>query len=168
MSLITPDFGLLFWMVVVFAILFAILAKVGFPVITGMVRKRQDRINDSIRLAKEAEDKVKALASEHERMIEETRREQARMLKEAAASRDATVAQAKDLAQAEADKILSDARAQIDAEKEAALRDIRRQVAVLSIEVTQKVLRERLSQDSAQTALIDRMVDEAERNESKS
>lgn len=168
MSLVTPDFGLLFWMVVVFAILFVILAKVGFPVITGMVSKRQARINDSIRLAKEAEDKVKALAAEHDRMIEETRREQSRMLKEAAASRDATVAQAKDLARAEADKILSDARAQIDAEKEAALRDIRRQVAVLSIEVTQKVLRERLSQGGEQTALIDRMVEEAERNEPKS
>lgn len=168
MSLVTPDFGLLFWMVVVFAILLAILAKLGFPVITGMVGKRQDRINDSIRLAREAERRVKELSAEHERMIEDARKEQARILREAAAARDATVGQARERARKEADKILADARAEIASEKEAALHDIRRQAAVLSVEVAEKVLRDRLSRDDAQLALIDRLVEEAERNQSES
>lgn len=168
MSLVTPDFGLLFWMVVVFAILLAILAKLGFPVITGMVGKRQDRINDSIRLAREAERRVKELSAEHERMIEDARKEQARILREAVAARDATVGQARERARKEADKILADARAEIASEKEAALHDIRRQAAVLSVEVAEKVLRDRLSRDDAQLALIDRLVEEAERNQSES
>ena len=89
MSLITPDFGLLFWMTLIFAIVFFILAKFGFPVITKMVRGRQERIETSIRQAKEIEARVEEMAREHAGMLEETRREQARILREAtkAASR---------------------------------------------------------------------------------
>lgn len=168
MSLVTPDFGLLFWMVIVFAILFLILAKVGFPIITGMVDKRQERIGNSIRLAKEAEDKVKELAAEHDRMVEDARKEQARIMKEAAAARDAAVAQAQERAGKEADRILAAARAEIASEKEAALRDIRRQAAMLSVEVAEKVLRDRLSSEESQLDLIEKLVGEAERNSTQS
>lgn len=160
MSLITPDFGLLFWMTLIFVILFFILAKVGFPVITGMVSQRQDRINDSIRLAKEAEERVRELSSEQTRMIEEARKEQAVILRDAASARDAMVSRAQEQAREEAAKIIEQARIQIAAEKEAALRDIRREVAELSVSIAEQVVRKDLSDNEAQMALIDRLMDE--------
>ena len=110
MSLITPDFGLLVWMTLIFGIVFFVLAKWGFPMITGSVEKRAQRIGDSIKAAKEAEEKLRNLAEEQSRMIEETRQEQSRILKEAAASRDNIVEQAKVQAREEASRILADRR----------------------------------------------------------
>ena len=160
MSLITPDFGLLVWMTLIFGIVFFVLAKWGFPMITGSVEKRAARIGDSIKAAKEAEEKLRNLAEEQSRMIEETRQEQSRILKEAAASRDSIVEQAKDQARAEASRILDQARTQIAAEKESALRDVRKEVALLSVSVAEKVLKASLSDGAEQSALVDRLVDE--------
>lgn len=160
MSLITPDFGLLFWMTLIFAILFFVLAKFGFPAITGMVDKRSERINESLCKAREAERRLEQLSEQQTRMIEETRAEQGRILKEASQAKDALVAQARQQAQDDAAKILEQARTQIAAEKESALRDIRAQVASLSVDVAEKILRERLSSEQVQMDLITRMVDE--------
>ena len=160
MSLITPDFGLLVWMTLIFGIVFFVLAKWGFPMITGSVEKRAARIGDSIKAAKEAEEKLRNLAEEQSRMIEETRQEQSRILKEASASRDSIVEQAKDQARAEASRILDQARIQIAAEKESALRDVRKEVALLSVSVAEKVLKKSLSDVDAQSGLVDRLVDE--------
>lgn len=161
MSLITPDFGLLVWMTLIFGIVFFVLAKWGFPMITGSVEKRAARIGDSIKAAKEAEEKLRNLAEEQSRMIEETRQEQSRILKEAAASRDSIVEQAKVQAREEASRILDQARTQIAAEKESALRDVRKEVALLSVSVAEKVLKKSLSDADGQSALVDRLVDEA-------
>lgn len=160
MSLITPDFGLLVWMTLIFGIVFFVLAKWGFPMITGSVEKRAARIGDSIKAAKEAEEKLRNLAEEQSRMIEETRQEQSRILKEAAASRDNIVEQAKVQAREEASHILDQARTQIAAEKESALRDVRKEVALLSVSVAEKVLKASLSDGAEQSALVDRLVDE--------
>lgn len=160
MSLITPDFGLLVWMTLIFGIVFFVLAKWGFPMITGSVEKRAQRINDSIKAAKEAEEKLRNLAEEQSRMIEETRQEQSRILKEAAASRDNIVEQAKVQAREEASRILDQARTQIATEKESALRDVRKEVALLSVSVAEKVLKASLSDGAEQSALVDRLVDE--------
>ena len=160
MSLITPDFGLLVWMTLIFGIVFFVLAKWGFPMITGSVEKRAARIGDSIKAAKEAEEKLRNLAEEQSRMIEETRQEQNRILKEAAASRDSIVEQAKVQAREEASRILDQARTQIAAEKESALRDVRKEVALLSVSVAEKVLKKSLSDADGQSALVDRLVDE--------
>lgn len=160
MSLITPDFGLLVWMTLIFGIVFFVLAKWGFPMITGSVEKRAARIGESIKAAKEAEERLRNLAEEQSRMIEETRQEQSRILKEAAASRDNIVEQAKVQAREEASRILDQARTQIAAEKESALRDVRKEVALLSVSVAEKVLKKSLSDADGQSALVDRLVDE--------
>ena len=160
MSLITPDFGLLVWMTLIFGIVFFVLAKWGFPMITCSVEKRAQRIGESIKAAKEAEEKLRNLAEEQSRMIEETRQEQSRILKEAAASRDNIVEQAKVQAREEASRILDQARTQIAAEKESALRDVRKEVALLSVSVAEKVLKASLSDGAEQSALVDRLVDE--------
>lgn len=147
-------------MTLIFGIVFFILAKWGFPMITDSVQKRADRINASIKAAKEAEEKLRNLAAEQSEMIEEARKEQARILKEAAASRDMIVEQAKVQAQDEATKIIDHARTQIAADKESALRDIRKEVALLSVSVAEKVLKKDLEDSGSQTELVNRLVDE--------
>ena len=160
MSLITPDFGLIVWMTLIFGIVFFVLAKWGFPMITGSVEKRAARINDSIKAAKEAEEKLRGLAEEQSRMIEEARQEQSRILKAAAASRDSIVEQAKEQARDEAARILAQARTQIAAEKESALRDVRKEVALLSVGIAGKVLKKTLSDSGEQADLARRLMDE--------
>ncbi len=160
MSLVTPDFGLLFWMTLIFAIVFFVLAKWGFPAITGMVDKRAERIEESISKAHEAEKMLAEMTERQARMLDETRAEQARILREAAQARDAVVGQAKQQAQEEASKLLVHARTQIAAEKESALMDIRSQVAAMSVDVAERILREKLSDSKTQMDLITRMVDE--------
>ena len=160
MSLVTPDFGLLFWMTLIFAIVFFVLAKWGFPAITGMVEKRAERIDESISKAREAERQFALMEERQAAMIGETRAEQSRILKEAVQARDAIVVQARQQAQDEAVKLLEHARTQIAAEKESALMDIRTQVAALSVDVAEKILRDKLSDEETQMKLINRMVDE--------
>lgn len=160
MSLITPDFGLIFWMTLIFAIVFFILAKFGFPIITGMVEKRNERITQSLQLAKEAEKRLDEIAVQQANLLEETRAEQNRLIQEAAHSRDTIIAQAHEQAQAEADKVMEHAREQIASDREAALNDIRAQVAAFSMEVAEKVIRKNLSEDAAQVELINSLVDE--------
>ena len=160
MSLITPEFGLLFWMTVIFGIVFFLLAKFGFPVITDMVHKRQERIDRSIQDAREIESRLAGMMAEHAQMLEDARKEQTAILKDAADTRNQMIADAKAQAREEADKILAEARTEIEAEKEAALRDVRKEVALLSVSIAEKILRKELSDETAQREFIDKMVEE--------
>lgn len=160
MNLMLPDSGLLFWMTIIFAVVFFILAKFGFPVITGMVEKRTKRIDDAIGAAREAETRLRSLAQEQERIIAEAQAEHGRILKEAAEEREKMIVAAQDQARAEAGKILEEAREKIQEEKEAALRDIRREVAVLSVAIAEKVVRKELSTTEGQKEMVDRIFDE--------
>lgn len=160
MNLMLPDSGLLFWMTIIFAIVFFVLAKFGFPIITGMVEKRNKRIADSLEAARIAEDAIAHLTEEQERIISETRASQAKLLQEAAAERDKMIAQAQDKAREEAQKIMDDARVRIQEEKEAAVREVRQEVAKLSIAIAEKVIRKELCTDDAQKALVDKLLNE--------
>ena len=160
MNLLLPESGLLFWMTIIFAIVFFLLAKFGFPIITGMVEERNQRINDSLEAARVAEEAIAHLTQEKERILEETRQEQSRLMKEAALERERVLEQAQVQAKEEAEKILSAATAKIQEEKEAAMKELRNEVAVISLAVAEKVLRKELANDTAQTELIDRLVDQ--------
>lgn len=160
MNLMLPDSGLLFWMTIIFAIVFFVLAKFGFPIITGMVEKRNKRIADSLEAARIAEDAIAHLTEEQERIISETRASQAKLLQEAAAERDKMIALAQDKAREEAQKIMDEARVRIQEEKEAALTEVRQEVAKLSIAIAEKVVRKELSSDASQKALVDKLLDE--------
>jgi len=168
MSLVTPDFGLLFWMVVIFGIVFFLLAKFGFPVITDMVDQRSAKIAKSLKDADEIEARMAAWKVEQAQMLEQTRREQSAILKEATETKAKIVADAKAQAKQEADKLLAEAKLQIAAEKESALRDVRKEIALLSVEVAEKVLRYELSDEGNQRAFIDKLVDEAGQAELRS
>ena len=168
MQLITPDAGLLFWMVVIFGLVFFLLAKFGFPIITGMVEKRNTTIEKSLKDAREIEARMGQMVEEHARMLDEARKEQAQILREATDTRNKILATAKDEAREEAAKILAEARTEIEAEKEAALRDVRKEVAVLSVSIAEKILRKELSEDKEQREYIDRMVEETVREQAQS
>jgi F-type H+-transporting ATPase subunit b len=159
MDLMIPDSGLLFWMTIIFAIVFFILAKFGFPIITGMVEKRTQRINDSLEAARIAEEALANLKQEQERLVTETRAEQAKLMQEAAAERDRMIVQAQEQARAEAQKIMDDARIRINEEKEAAMKEVRNEVAKVSLAIAEKVVRKELSSDQSQKELIDSLVD---------
>ena len=159
MDLMIPDSGLLFWMTIIFAIVFFILAKFGFPIISGMVEKRSKRISDALEAARIAEDALVNLHQEQEKLLSETRAEQARLMQEAAAERDRMIAQAQDQARAQAQKIMDDARVRITEEKEAAMKEIRNEVAKVSLAIAEKVVRKELSSDASQQQLIDELVD---------
>lgn len=160
MSLITPDFGLLFWMAIVFLVVLGILWKFGFPVIVNMVNNRKAYIDESLRKAHEANEKLANIKAESEVLLQEAREKQAQILKEAAATRDAIVQKAQDKAHEEGNRLLSEAKIEIENQKRAAISDIRKQVATLSVEIAEKILREKLSSDKTQMDLIDRMLDE--------
>ena len=160
MDLMLPDTGLLFWMTVIFGLVLFILAKFGFPLITGMVDKRNKRINDALEAARTAEETIAHLKEEQDRIVAETRAEQARLMQEAAAERDRMIAKAQDQAKAEAQKILEDAKVRINQEKEMAMKDLRNEVAKMSIAIAEKVVRKDLASDAAQKELVDKLVDE--------
>ncbi len=159
-SILSPDLGLLFWMLLAFVIVFLVLKKYGFPVIIKMVEDRKNFIDESLRNAREANEKLANIQSESEALLKQAREQQAQILKEAMATRDNIIKEAREKAQAEGLKILDEAKAQISAEKENALRDIRSTVADLSVQIAEKVMRRQLDQDAEQEKFIERMLDE--------
>lgn len=160
MDLLIPDSGLLFWMTVVFLIVFVILRKAGFGAIVKMVTERKSFIDESLKKAHEANEKLANIQKEGESILQQAREQQAIILKEAAETRDAIVEKAQDKAREEGARLLSEAKAQIETEKQNAIRDIRQQVAELSVQVAEKVLKQKLSSDKEQMDMINRLLDE--------
>lgn len=163
-SILTPDLGLLFWMALAFLVVFLVLWKYALPSIITSVIKRASFINDSLRKAHEASDRLVNIKQEGEAILQEAREKQGAILQEAAAARDAIIEKAQDKAREESARMLAEARAQIESEKQNAIRDIRSQVAELSVQIAEKVVRERLSDDANQMQLIDKLLDEIPAN----
>lgn len=159
-SILTPDFGLLCWMLLSFLIVFFLMVKFGFPVITKMVEERKNYIDESLQKAHEANERLAGIQQESERILNEARARQSEILSQAKATGDSIVREAREKAQNEGAKLLLDAKAQIAAEKENALRDIRQTVAELSISIAEKVVRQRLSNDAEQQKFVEQMLDE--------
>jgi len=158
-SILTPDIGLLFWLMLAFLVVFFILAKYGFPAITNMVDERNKFIDESLRKAHEAQERLANIEKEADTILQDAREKQAQLLKEATETRDAIVGKAQEKAREEGARLLSEAKAEIEAEKQNAIRGIRAQVAELSVQVAEKVLRQNLSSDANQMNLIDRLLD---------
>ena len=165
MDLLIPSTGLLFWMSLTFFVVLFILWKFGFPVITTMVQERKAFIDESLRKAHEANERLANIQKEGESILQEAREKQAQILKEAAETREAIVEQAQEKARQEGARLMEDARVAIEQEKKAAIADIRKQVATLSVEIAEKVLRSNLKDDAKQMALIDRMLDDVSSKE---
>ena len=160
MSFVTPDSGLLIWMTIIFGIVFFILAKYGFPVITKMVRERTETINKSLKMAEEARKELADLNKEQNELILQAKNEQAKVIEDATKMKLSIIEQAKVQAQEEAAKILERARLEISAEKESALQDIRKEVAMLSMNVSEKILRSDFTSEEVQKRYVDKVMEE--------
>lgn len=147
-------------MTIVFLVVLFILWRYGFPVIVKMVDERKAFIDESLKKAHEANERLANIQKEGESILQEAREKQAQILKEAAETRDAIVEKAQDKARSEGARLLDEAKAAIDQEKKAAIADIRQQVATLSVEIAEKVLKANLKDDKSQMDLIDRMLDD--------
>ena len=159
-SILTPDLGLLFWMLLAFLVVFFVLAKYGFPAIIGMVDERKKYIDESLRKAHEASERLANIKEEGEAILQEAREKQAQILKEASETRDSIIGNAQTKAREEGARLLSEAKAEIEAEKQNAIRDIRTQVAQLSVQIAEKVVRQQLSTDARQMDLINKLLDD--------
>ena len=159
MDLLIPNSGLLFWMTLVFLIVAFIVIKFGFPVIINMVNERKEYIDESLRKAHDANEKLSNIQKEGESVMQQAREQQALLLKEATATCDAIVGKAQDKAHEESARIIAEAKLEIAAEKQNAFKDIRRQVAELSVKVAEKILRDQLSSDEKQMELIGKLLD---------
>lgn len=160
MSLLTPDSGLLFWMLISFGIVVFVLAKFGFPVILKMVEERKEFIEDALLKAEKARTELDSVKAEAELILDKARKEHQQIMNEASQLREVLIQEAKTKAIGEADKIIENARLQIQNEKDDAIRDIRKQVAALSVDIAEKVLRSKLDKKDEQLGMIQRLIDE--------
>ena len=164
MSLLTPDPGLLFWMLLCFGVVFFVLAKFGWPIIVKMVDERKAYIDQALESAKQANERLQGIKEEGEKILIEARTQQAQILKEAGEMRSKIVNEAKEQAHIEAGKIMNEAKSTIEKEKESAMKDIHNQIAILSIDIAEKVLRKNLENRSAQIELVDKLIKETQQN----
>ena len=162
MGLLQPEAGVLFWMTLAFAVVFIVLARYGFPVIVRAIEERKAYIDRSLEEARAAERKLRELDAEGQAVRAAAERERGRILREAAETLDALLAEARRKADEEGARIVAAAREKAEGEREAILQDARHQVALLSIAITEKMLRERLDDEASQTRLAEKMLDEME------
>lgn len=165
MSLLIPDFGLLFWMVIVFAIVFVLLARFGFPVITRAVEKRSDYINSSLDAAEKANRKLASIEMEADRLKAQARQKHSTIVRDAIVEREGIVREAHEKAAAERERQLAATRRQIEIQKVKAMEGINAQVASMAIEIAEKILRDQLDDPARQHALAVKMLEEMEEME---
>ena len=159
MQLLTPSLGLLFWTLLAFLIVFFVLKKFAWGPILSSLNQREKTIADSLESAQRMKAEMAQLKNENEELMQRAREERSAMLKEAKETRDKMVNDAREQARLEANKIIAEAQQAINAQKMAAITDVKNQVGKLVIEVTEKVLRKELSSPEAQEAHIKGLVD---------
>ncbi len=164
MGIISPDIGTIFWMVFGFSIVFFILKKFGWSIILKTLKEREQSIDEALKSADKAREEMAILRADHEALLKEARAERDSLIAEARQIRADLIEKAKDDAVIEADKVLESARKEIENEKRSALSDIKAQVADLSIDIAEKILRKELSEDAKHQALIKEMLDEMKLN----
>lgn len=164
MELVTPGIGLIFWMTTTFLIVFFLLKKFAWGPILGMIKDREKSIEDALQKAEIAKEDMKLFQKENEKLMNQAKAERDVMLKEARELRESTINEAKQKASSEAERIMTAARAEIQNEKNQAINDIKNQVAVLSVEIAEKIIKSELSSDQKQKALVDNLLSEIKLN----
>lgn len=164
MELLLPGVGLIFWTLIAFIIVFLILKKFAWKPILKSLNDREQTIANSLQSAQRVKAEMAQLKSENEELMAKAREERGAMLKEARETKDRIVNEAKEQAKIEASKIMAETQQAIQAQKMAAITEVKNQVGKLVIEVTEKVLRRELSSKEAQETHIKSMVDEVKLN----
>lgn len=160
MELVTPDFGLIFWMVISFSLVLFILAKFAWKPIMNALDERNKSISEALQAAERAKQEVANLTVDNERILAEARNERDRIIKEAREIKESIISEAKDKATTEAERLIVIARESIQNEKMAAITDLKNQVANISVNIAERLIREKLSDDAKSTALVNDLMKE--------
>lgn len=158
MQLLTPGVGLILWQLIVFLLLFFLLAKLAWKPILNSLKERELSIQNALDTAEKARLEMSQLRADNEKLLKEAREERDRMLREAREASNRLKEEAQGDAKKAADRIIDDARVAINIEKQAALKEVRIQVAMFSLQVAEKLMKTKLSDDKAQKELVDNYI----------
>lgn len=164
MELFTPDYGLIFWMFIAFGVLFLVLWNFAWPMILKSVDERADLIDKGVEYAQEAKIQLDNARSEAEEYLNTARKEQAQILRDADKMKTQIIEQARVAAQAEAQKVMDNAKLQIQQQQKEAQQQFRNQVSEFAIQIAGKIVQNQMKQDQAQDRLVNSMLDEIEKN----
>lgn len=154
MELVTPNIGLIFWSVLTFSIVFIILSQTAWKPIVQALKEREKSITDALSSAAKAKEDLLTLQAGNEKLVQEARLEREKMLRDAKTTADKMIADAAEKANAEKNRIVLEAQEAIRNEKNAALADVKKQVADLSLDIAEKVMRKQLENKSSQIELV--------------
>jgi F-type H+-transporting ATPase subunit b len=155
MEFLTPGTGLLFWQIVIFVGLFFLLKAYAWKPILASLKEREESIQQALDAAEKAKMEMASLKSDNEKLLKESREERDRILREARDAANRLHDEAQVNAKKNADKIIEDAKAVIQIEKQAAMRDVKAQVAMFSLEISEKLIKKNLTEDKQQKELVD-------------
>jgi F-type H+-transporting ATPase subunit b len=164
MELVKPAIGLIFWMTLTFVIVLFLLKKFAWKPILNIIKEREVSIAQALESAEQAKREMKNLKAGNEKLLQEARMERDKIIKEASEIRETMLNDAKGKAKVEADKIISSARETINNEKNAAIAELKNQVATLSIEIAEKILKSELSNEDKQKALVSTLLQDVKLN----
>jgi F-type H+-transporting ATPase subunit b len=164
MDLLTPSFGLIIWTLLAFLIVFFILKSKAWPAITKGLKEREQGIADALSTAEKVKAEMAEMKSEHEALLAQAREERAQILKEARETKEKIINESKEAAKAEANKIMAESLAAIEAQKMAAVTDVKNQIGKMVVEVSEKILRRELNNKPDQEAHIKGLVNEVKLN----
>ncbi|GAB4446199.1 MAG: F0F1 ATP synthase subunit B [Bacteroidales bacterium] len=158
MPLVTPGIGLIFWMLIAFSILLFILGKFAWKPILKMLHDREESIEKALQAAEEAKLEMQKLQANNEQIVAEARKQADTIIKEAREIKEKMISDAKNAASIEADKVMKNAKAAIESEKNQALNEIRNQIAEFSVLIAEKIIRKELSNENKQKEYIDSLL----------
>ncbi len=164
MDLVTPGIGLIFWTTLFFLILLFVLGKFAWPAILTAIRARNESIKQALDSAERAKKEMAKLQADNEKVLAEAKAERDAMMKEAKQMKEKLIADAKEQAGKEAKKLVANAREAIQAEKKAAINDLKSQVANLSLDIAEKILKTKLEDSKVQKELVTKLINEADLN----
>lgn len=164
MELVTPEFGTVFWMSLSFLMILFILKKFAWKPILSALKERETSIDNALRSADKAREEMEHLKADNEKIIKEAKNERDNLLKDARLVKDMIISEAKEKAITETEKIIEDARVKIESEKDAALDEIKNQIAIFSIEIAEKILKKKLESTKDQKDMINDLLDEIKLN----
>ncbi len=158
MNLITPDPGLLFWMLITFGIVLYILGKYAWKPILKALGERENAITEALDQAEEAKKQMASMQAENEKLLAQARSEREAILREAKEMKESIIAQAKTSADSEGKKMIAHAKENIEREKTAAINDLKNQVASYSIEIAERLVRKKLESNKEQEELVNKAI----------
>ncbi|MGC8865757.1 MAG: F0F1 ATP synthase subunit B [Bacteroidales bacterium] len=162
MELVKPDVGLIFWMTLSFGILLYVLSRFAWPVIMNALRQREQRITEALESAARAREEMQKLKAENEALLQQAREERDALLANARKTAEKIVEESRLRAQNEYDAIVASAKADIENARQAAIIELKNTVGNLSVEIAEKILRAKLSEEEKQSELIRKLIEEAQ------